>query len=444
VKTKTVIKLTNFSVSINILPKLGSFLLKLNILDYFAHILKKKYPALNNDWMRAYITCQIISYIGGWMQSVSLPLLALSVSNDLTFVGLIGAVQVVPLTLFGVFTGTISDSLPKRKIVLTSQLGFCLLALFLACTVLTKTINKPILFLIALCIGIFSVINQSAQATLYAEILKKKHVQNASALSFMVYNFSRVFGPVLASLIIWKFGFFLAFLLNSVSFLPMIFLFYNLSSAFEGVKNRFPKPSDVIRKTKDGFQYVVSQKTLFEILYKVTFMGIFGFNFSVLLPSLIKWQFEASEQTYGTMVSALGLGSLLGAILAAEKRGDRLYIDNISRLPYYTGFLLFVLAISKHLILAALIMTLIGIVNILFFSKARGILHAKASSQFIGRVDSIYGLCFAGMSPIGNSIAGLIGGMYGASTGFLIMGSLLVGFIFIGQFILKLGSNTDL
>lgn len=400
----------------------------------FVGILGDKYPALQNRWYRKYTLYEFISSIGNWMQSVSLPLFTLHWSQDLWLVGLVGALQVLPTTLFGIFAGALTDSIPRKQVVVSSQLGFFALSLILAICAYFNSMHTLLLLGIAFVWGLLNLINQPAHSTLSANMVDKHHIENASALNFVVFNLSRIVGPIIAGFVVVKLGYAFAFLINTMSFLPVIFLFGQISPEIDGHRNTKTSALEILKSTLEGIKEVWRIPELFHSLYTVAIMGVFGFNFSVLIPSLLQDQVKIDSSNYAIAVSCLGLGALVGSLVSAEKEGSRFYIKNMFVFPVLTCLLLVTLGHSKSLIMIGLCMWGIGASNGLFFAKARGILYKITPKDFIGRINSMYVICFVGMSPVGNSIAGFIGKKIGSGPAFTVMGITLLIMHLIGLF----------
>ena len=386
--------------------------------------LTQRYPSLESRQFRHYCLAQIVSLTGTWMQAVSIPWIAYKLTGSAEKIGIVGAAQALPITLMALFAGAALDNLPKRKVVFATQLSLALIAVLLAMSVAFDLLTFPLLVCMAAAVGICNAVDQTARSTLVSELVDTKSVGNAASLGFIIFNFSRVLGPVLAGIAISSIGIGWTLMVNALSSIPLLlWLAHTLRSNTSSPPGAHRK---MLVGVTAGIAYVRARPELWKNLATVCCMGIFGFNFSVLLPPLLSTRFGLDEAAYGVMLSCLGLGGFAGALVAASEysvaRGSALLIA----LPCTTAVLLLMLAIGSSLAALMIAMGLLGIANIMFFSIANARLQAACDPEFRGRVIGMYVLCFGGMTPVGNTIAGVLSERVGPDVAFSVMAASLL------------------
>lgn len=388
-----------------------------------------RFPALKNPDYRAFFLSQTVSLTGTWMQNLALPWLAYTLTGSPFLLGLVGAVQFLPTMLLSVFAGALTDRLVKVKVVLFTQATLSLGSALLAALVFTHTATYPLLLLVALLIGLANTLDFPARQAMVGELVGKDLVMNAVALNSSLFNAARIIGPALAGLLMGAWGIGWCFALNALSFWPSLVVLLRLPRTPAPVRHE--ASPDLWQASKDGVAYIRHEKALRDVLVAVALMSILGFNFSVLLPVLVKVNLGLGETAYGLLMSSMGVGSFTAAFLIAARsqRGPRKTI--LALAPVATGVLFVALAFAPWFALIAGLMVVVGFSNVAFFTTANSFLQVHTRPEFRGRVTAFYSLLFGGMTPIGNLFAGTLVQMGGPTLGFLVTGLALVAiFVF--------------
>jgi len=155
-------------------------------------------------------------------------------------------------------------------------------------------------------------------------------------------------------------------------------------------------------------------------------IGIFAFNYNVLIPVFVKNVLHQEANTFGILMAALGLGSVFGALTISGKSrsGSTMKVMIISSL--IIGTLLFLNGFSTQYVATIIILVVIGAFSIYFSTTANTTLQMNSKDEYRGRVMSVYSLVFAGATPIGSIFAGLAISSVGVSETFRLSGALLV------------------
>jgi predicted MFS family arabinose efflux permease len=156
----------------------------------------------------------------------------------------------------------------------------------------------------------------------------------------------------------------------------------------------------------DGFAYVVRHRRVRTLLLLFAIVGVFGWSYSVLMPAFASDVLHVGSREYGILLSANGLGALLGALTVAAY-GDRLP----RRLMVFGGLGLFslmllLLAWTRSYHLALLYLGIAGWGMLLYFSTTNTLIQLSVADGMRGRVMGIWALVFGGMMPVGGLEAG--------------------------------------
>lgn len=390
--------------------------------------IRNNFPALTHSDFRYFWLGQCVSLIGTWMQSVAQSWLVYTMTDSPFLTGLVGAVQFLPVMFLSLFAGILIDKLPKKKIIFITQAVSMSLALIMAILVFTGYIRYWHILVIAFVLGCTNTVDMPARQTYIIEITGREDLMNAIALNSAVFNLARIVGPSIGGIILASAGAGWCFLLNGLSFIAVLLGLSRINSKpFIRKKDSGKKMLDEI---KDGLIYVKNEKVILKTLLMVTVIGIFVFNFNVLLPVFTKEVLHMDGRIYGFLMSSLGAGSLVGALLVSlrGRRGPKFYIMLISS---FTVSVLFILiGMSRNYLLTALLLSVTGIFNILFSTTANTTIQINASDEYRSRAMSVYTLLFSGTTPIGNIFAGSVSGALGAAAAYSISGIII--FVLIG------------
>lgn len=386
--------------------------------------MRQRFPALSNPSYRSFFLSQTVSLTGTWMQNLALPWLSYTMTGSPFLLGLVGAAQFLPTMLLSIFAGALTDRLVKVRTVFWTQAVLASASILLSILVFTQTITYPLILVAALIIGLANTLDFPARQAMVGELVGRDLVMNAVALNSSLFNAARIVGPALAGLVMGAWGIGWCFALNALSFVPALFVLSRLPrQPVPALTNDSP---DLWKSSHQGLMYVWNHKPIRGVLLSVALMSILGFNFSVLLPVLVRTNLGLGETAYGLLMSCMGAGSLVAAlaIAARSRRGPRMSI--LAFAPLSTGLLFVALAYAPWYGLIAGLMVLVGFSNVAFFTTANSFLQVEADPEYRGRVTAFYSLLFGGMTPVGNLMAGSLVETGGPSLGFVVTGVALL------------------
>src|SRR6266852_3078219 len=184
--------------------------------------LLRTFLALRHRNFRLFWFGQLISLIGTWMQSIGQAWLVLELTHSAWLLGVVGALQFLPVMLLSLFGGVLADRLPKRKVLLFTQSFAMLQATILWILVATGHVQIWEVLVLASLLGLTNSIDMPTRQAFVVEMVGREDLPNAIALNSSVFNMARVVGPGLGGLIIAFLGIAPLFLLNTISFVPVI------------------------------------------------------------------------------------------------------------------------------------------------------------------------------------------------------------------------------
>lgn len=386
--------------------------------------LNNPFTALKHKNFRYYWIGMCVSLIGSWMQNMAQPWLAYKLTQSPLLLGLIGVFQFTPVLLLSLFAGVIIDKFSKKKILIFTQSASLIITLILAILVWTGVVQYWHILLMATALGIVNTLDMPTRQSLVIELVGKEDLTNAVALNSSVFNLARIIGPAIAGVIMASFGTAYCFFINSISFgAVLISLFFIKPMETNIIRG---EKSDIIEDIKDGLKYVYKHKIILNIMFVILIVSTFAMNLNVLVPVFAKVVLKQEETGFGILMSSVGFGSFLGAMMIASisKSNNRRFMTEI--MPLIISLILIIGGFTSDFLFASITLAILGFCFVAFSSTANSAIQMDVEDEYRGRVMSIYYLVFAGCTPIGSLFAGTLAQHYGPQIAFMVSGVVVV------------------
>jgi MFS family permease len=375
------------------------------------------FSALGNRNYRYFFIGQVISNSGTWIQRIAQDWLVLSITGSAFAVGITTAMQFLPMLLFGLFGGVLADRFPKRKLLIATQAAMGLLAAGLAVLTLTGNIQVWHIYLFAFMLGMVTVVDNPTRQTFVSEMVGKKDLGNAVSLNAANFQTARLIGPAVAGVLMAAVGAGYAFAANAVSFGAVILGLLAMRSSELHRTPRLPRETGQLRA---GLHYVAGRPDLIWPIVLIGFIGTFGFNFATILSAFSYSVFHVGPGLYGLLNTAMAVGSLAGALLAARRSRPRLRLLVGVALAF--GLLESLSALSPDYWTFAALLTVVGMSGVTLNTAANSLIQLRTDPAMRGRVMSLFMMVFTGGTPLGAPLVGWITEQYGPRVGLLVCG----------------------
>lgn len=389
---------------------------------------RQSFAALKHRNFRLFWFGQCISLLGTWMQQTAQTWLVYSMTKSPFLLGILGVFQYAPILFLSLFAGVLVDRFPKKKLLMIIQILMMLQAVIFTILLYTNHIQYWHILVLSAFLGLLNTFDLPVRQSLLIEMVGREDLMGAIALNGVIVNIARIVGPAMAGVILVYGSTKLCFLLNSISFLAVIFCVSHVKIVTQSVRK---VSQSIFREAWEGILYIVSHSFVSKVLLTVIIIGTFAMNSTVLIPVFVKDVLHLEAQGYTTMLSCIGVGSLLGAMFVSSrsKAGpNRKFVFGSAILM---GICLLVFGVVKNYSLALVCAPVFGFLNMVFLTSANSSIQLSISNDFRGRVMSIYGLAFMGTTPIGNFYAGTITEYWGAGWGFIVCGATTLALVII-------------
>lgn len=366
---------------------------------------RRTFVAFRHRNYRLFFAGQLVSLIGTWMQTVALGWLVYDLTHSPFLLGLITFLSGLPMTLLTMPAGVIADRVPKRAVLIVTQTAAMLLAFALAALTYWKVVTVWHVALIGFLLGVTNAFDMPTRQSFVVDMVGKDNLMNAIALNSSMFNGARVLGPALAGVLIATVGEAGCFFLNGLSFLAVIvaYLAMRLPPTVPQSVTRSLK-----RETLEAVHYVWGNRVIRATVLLMAVVSLFALPYGILMPVFARDILKAGPTGLGYLVSANGVGALLGALTLAAI-GDmphyrRLFVGGL--LGFTT--MMFAFAFSQTLWLSALLLLGAGWAMTISFATANTVVQLRTPDELRGRVMGIYVLAFIGLGPFGSLLAGAI------------------------------------
>ena len=383
--------------------------------------------ALRHRNYRLFLTGQIISTIGTWMQSVAMPWLALQLTHNPFLVGLVLAAQFTPVLLGSQFGGVVADRYRKRTVLLVTQSLFTIPSFALFLLSFTGRAQFWMIVVAAIATGTINLFDVPSRQSFVIEMVGRQDLMNAIALNSSVFNLAAVVGPAVAGLLIAAVGVPICFLANSVSYLAAIVALLLMRDLPAVVRHGAEQP--IFARIAEGASYARHEPVVGMLLVAVAVFSLFAMNRLTLIPFFADQVLDVGAKGFGFLLGSMGLGALVGALTLALSPGA-----SDPRRQFWMAMIwvaaLLAFSISRVFVISMVTLFIAGYCQITFVATANNRIQTITPDHLRGRVMAFYAQALIGVGPIGSMQAGALATLFGApwamAIGAVVAGSVIL------------------
>lgn len=256
---------------------------------------------------RLYYIGQIVSTSGTFMQAIAQAWLILELTHSGTALGVVTALQYLPILLLGPWGGLIADRFSKRHLLYVTQSSAGILAIALGVLIATGLIHIWMVYIFALCLGFINLVDNPSRQTFIFEMVGADRLKNAVALYSSLVSLARVIGPIIAGVLIATVGLAPCFILNGISFAAVVIMLFAMNADELNPTRPVPRARGQFR---EGFRHVLEKPVLLGTLVLLSIIGTLTYEFQVTLPLLAENTFHGGASSYAALSAAMGLGAI--------------------------------------------------------------------------------------------------------------------------------------
>jgi MFS family permease len=396
-------------------------------------VLAVRFSALRHRNFRLYVTGQVVSLTGTWMQTVAQGWLMHRLTHSAFWLGLLGFTQFLPVMLLTLWAGAVIDRMDKRRLLCLTQVAFLLQATLLAAVVTTGVVRPWMVLALAGVFGVVNAFDMPVRHSFVVEMAGREDLGNAIALNSAVFNSARIVGPAVAGVLLATVGEQGCFWLNALSYVAVLASLARMELPKGEFFRRGPSLGTGLA---EGVRYAWATLPLRRLLLLLGVTAGIGFQYQLLLPVYARDILGSGPKVYGLLLTAFGAGALLGALRLTQRPDRPVLRLNLLLGLGACGAGLAVFAWSRVIPLSLAAGALAGFGLIVYVGSTNTLLQLATEDRYRGRVMSLYTLMFAGTTPIGAIGAGALAQRWGApvatsvSGGIMLAGAALVAWRF--------------
>jgi MFS family permease len=363
-------------------------------------------PELGSPVFRRFLAGAFVGSVGSWMQATAQGWLVLDLTDSAAALGLVSALQTLPVLFFSVIAGVIADRVDRRRLLVSTQLAAAALALMLAVLTTSGVVAFWHVAVLALLAGTATAVQTPAYQAIVSTLVDRAAIGSAVALNSAQFNLSRILGPSIAGVVIAAGGLQLAFWGNAIALVLVAVVFRTL---------RVGRPPELARAQAsmwanllDGIRYVRSRRTITVLVLLAAVPALFLLNYLVLLPVFARDVLQIGAPGLGLLSGGIGVGALAGALALAAFRPSGGSGRSLLAGLLVGSVALIVFAVSRSVPVSLVALAILGACQVLYYATTNTLLQVLVPARLRGRVMSLYILTSWGLIPIGNVIAGTV------------------------------------
>lgn len=379
------------------------------------------FRALKHRNYRLFFYGQCVSLIGTWIQQVAMSWLIYSLTKSPLIMGIMVFAGSLPSLVASPFAGVIIDRVHKLKALILTQSLFMIEALVLAVLTLTGVIQIWQIVVLSVLMGLTNAMDIPLRQAIVVKLVDDpKDLSNAISLNSSSFNLARLIGPAVAGVLIAAVGEGTCFLINAISYIAVIFALLLMKMDLQPIKNK--GKLNVFAEFKEGYQYVCSSIQLKSIILYLAISSLIGMSFPVIMPVYAKEILHGGADTLGFLMSASGIGALIGALYLAGRKSVEGLENWVCIATLFLGLGLIGMSLTSGMISALALMFLTGMGMVIIIAACNTLIQHFVDDDKRGRVMSLYTMAFMGTVPIGSLLGGAIAQKLGVADTFLLFG----------------------
>jgi len=393
-----------------------------------------RFRALKHRNFQLFMAGQLVSLIGTWMQTTAQLWLVYDLTHSPALLGIFGFANQIPMLVLASVGGYVGDRYSRHRGVIATQTISMVLGFILAGLTLSHHIREWSLIAITFLVGIVNAFDVPIRQAFFVEMVGKEDLPNAIALNSSIFNGARVVGPAIAGFAIAWIGAGWCFFLNGLSFFAVILA---LMAMRIQPQERKPSTESPLQSLLQGFRFAMKDRPIRSALLLLSLLSLLGLQYSVFMPIFANDILHAGARGLGLLMSAAGVGAVLGALQFAARTTYKGLAKWIAAMSIVCACGLIVFSQSHVFWLSAAVLFVVGFAATSQMAATNTTVQNRVPDELRGRVMAVYATMFMGVQPLGALLAGGIAKRIGAPFTLAIFGSIcLIGSLVFAAWVL--------
>jgi MFS family permease len=364
----------------------------------------RTFSSLRIDDFRRLWLGNVGTMLGQWIQFAAQGYLVFQLSHSPFQVGAVSFARGVASVAFSPFAGLVTDRYSRRSVLMMMTTLSAIVAALLALLIFADLISVWMMYPIALAEGVTDAINQPARQVMVYDVVGEDELPNAVAVNSLGSNTMRVVGPALAGALIGAAGIEAAFALQAVAYAVSVWFTARIRT--RGVPTS-KSTTSVLASMADGIDYARRNRDVLLLVVMAGLPSLLVYPYVQYIPVFAEDVLHVGSVGFGFLASAVGYGSILGALIAAnltrlEKRGQILVWTTFVYMSLVTAF-----AVSNVYALSFSLLVVAGVANSIYLMFNQVMVQLIVDDEYRGRVMSLY-VMVSGITPFSALLMGAL------------------------------------
>ena len=359
----------------------------------------------------------LFSYVGAAMYDVGASWLMTSIAPNPLFVSLITTATSLPILLFALPSGILSDIFDRRRILVTTSAYMFIISAALGILTLVGLTTTTVLLVFTFALGAGTTLIRTPIIPTMSGLVSKKELPDALTLSALASNLGRVIGPIVAGFIVSAIAPWAVFFINSASFIGMMLILSKLPKSPDissySQQSSLP-PENLIRGIRIQIRYIRYSRAAHVLIIRAGLFTVCSSALLSLLPLLAKHDLGLDSIGFGLLLGSFGVGAIIGGTLILPKLRPRASVESLITVSIaLLAIVTFTMGYVQFFEIACMVMGLGGIAFITIISEFYTI-GVKSAPRWIGaRVLAVYLLVLNGGLVVGSLVWGTLANISG-------------------------------
>lgn len=358
-------------------------------------------PLKNNKEYRYLFLGQTVSFIGSMMSYVAIPYQIYQITKSSFQVGLLGAIQLVPLIIAGMYGGALADNMDRRKLLLFAEAALTVCTGLLVINSLLPNPSVILLFIAAGLSSVFVGLHRPAMEAITPQIVSKEDYPAVAALGGLRYSIGAIAAPALGGWLIAQFGISWTYGIDALTYLFSLVCLWKMKSVVAPKSEKGVSVESIV----DGLKYSVHNKVILGT-YVVDIIAMIFAMPMALFPSMADhW---GGAHAAGWLYSAIPIGALVISLLSGKISQFKRYGAGVIISAAVWGIFIIALAFADNLYLAVTFLAIAGAADAISAIYRQTIWNESIPMDFRGRLAGLNMLSYMTGPMLGNARAGLV------------------------------------
>ena len=383
--------------------------------------------AFDSKRFRIYLYGNVFSVLGIWVQRLALGWQAWELSESALIVGLVASAQFMPTIVFTPFFGVMVDRISPRIGAIVMHVLITAISFALAALTFTDIMTAEWLLALALLHGIANSAYAPIRLALIPELVTRAQFPSAAALTATIFNLSRFIGPGLGGAIVALYGLGYAYLVNAITYIPVIFALLYIHT--EPREKATVGPSDYFGQLAEGLRYTRTHPVIFQLILLTGVSNFFGRGLLELMPAFAALVFSGGSSVLAALMSAIGVGAITASLLLTRPVLQSRLRGTAFVGATGVGISIALFGTVSSLTAGVIVAAMLGLFASLVSISSQTEIQLHVENRLRGRVMSLWSLVIMGAPAVGSVIGGSIAGDYGATTTSFAFATVCLGLI---------------